>query len=134
IADDQCKGISSCVFIIGIADDQCKAAESKDNENEKTDKPDKKKNRTKKSNTVEQNVKALNLNKFDLEFEVDPLFHKMTAQFDEGGTSGLLMNSLFCRDDDCELLLDSKSIMYGKNVSQPSSERLVEYVDITEFK
>ncbi|XP_076359105.1 non-SMC condensin I complex subunit H [Tachypleus tridentatus] len=122
---------------LGIADDHRKSSrcdKSKDNENEETDKLDKKKKRTKKSNTVEQNTKALNLNKFDLEFEVDPLFHKMTAQFDEGGTSSLLLNSLFCQDDNCEVLLDSKSVIYGKNVLQPSSERLVEYVDIKEFK
>ena len=32
--------------------------------------------------------------KLDLEFEVDPLFSKTSAAFDEGGTGGLMMNHL----------------------------------------
>ena len=31
---------------------------------------------------------ALNVKKFDLAFAVDPLFHKTSAQFDEGGARG----------------------------------------------
>ena len=50
------------------------------------DKP-KKKRRLKKSATVEKNLKNINLNKFDLEFQVDPLFKKTSAQFD-GGSGG----------------------------------------------
>lgn len=37
---------------------------------------------------------ALKIKKFDLEFTVDPLFKKTSADFDEGGAMGLLMNHL----------------------------------------
>jgi len=34
------------------------------------------------------------LKKFELEFSVDPLFKKASADFDEGGAKGLLLNHL----------------------------------------
>ncbi len=33
-------------------------------------------------------MENLNVKKFDLTFAVDPLFHKTSAQFDEGGAKG----------------------------------------------
>jgi condensin complex subunit 2 len=36
----------------------------------------------------------LKVKKLDLEFTVDPLFKKTSADFDEGGAQGLLMNHL----------------------------------------
>lgn len=41
--------------------------------------------------TLESNMEALNVKKFDLAFTVDPLFHKTSAQFDEGGAKGTSM-------------------------------------------
>lgn len=41
------------------------------------------------SATLEPNVENLNVKKFDLTFAVDPLFHKTSAQFDEGGAKGM---------------------------------------------
>ncbi len=43
---------------------------------------------------IETNLSKLNVKKFDMEFEVDPLFSKTSAAFDEGGTGGLLLNHL----------------------------------------
>ena len=40
------------------------------------------------SATLEASVDAINVKKFDLAFSVDPLFHKTSAQFDEGGAKG----------------------------------------------
>ena len=37
---------------------------------------------------------SLQLKKFELEFSVDPLFKKASADFDEGGAKGLLLNHL----------------------------------------
>lgn len=37
---------------------------------------------------------SIQLKKFDLEFSVDPLFKKTSADFDEGGAKGLLLNHL----------------------------------------
>eukprot|EP01104_Vermistella_antarctica_P008243 TRINITY_DN205_c1_g4_i2.p1 TRINITY_DN205_c1_g4~~TRINITY_DN205_c1_g4_i2.p1 ORF type:complete len:570 (+),score=196.80 TRINITY_DN205_c1_g4_i2:147-1712(+) len=45
-------------------------------------------------NTLATDWDALNGRKFDLEFAVDPLFHKTSAAFDEGGARGLLLNHL----------------------------------------
>eukprot|EP00911_Craspedida_sp_UC1_P002897 UC1_evm1s2114 len=50
-------------------------------------------------NTIETNPSALNVKKFDLEFDVDPLFHKTSAAFDEGGARGLLLNHLAVRSN-----------------------------------
>lgn len=43
----------------------------------------------KNKKTIETNVDALNLSKFDLEYDVDPLFKKNCAMFDEGRNGGV---------------------------------------------
>lgn len=49
---------------------------------------------------------ALQLKKFELEFAVDPLFKKASADFDEGGAKGLLLNHLMI-DAHGRILFDS---------------------------
>ena len=44
--------------------------------------------------TLATSFAALQLKKFELEFSVDPLFKKASADFDEGGAKGLLLNHL----------------------------------------
>ena len=44
--------------------------------------------------TLEKNLEALNLKNFELEFSVDPLFKKTSAEFDETGGHGSLLHSL----------------------------------------
>ncbi|TVY89533.1 Condensin complex subunit [Lachnellula willkommii] len=44
--------------------------------------------------TLASSFAALQLKKFELEFSVDPLFKKASADFDEGGAKGLLLNHL----------------------------------------
>jgi condensin complex subunit 2 len=44
--------------------------------------------------TLEPNFCALNAKSLDAAFTVDPLFHKTSAMFDEGGAKGLLLNNL----------------------------------------
>ena len=44
----------------------------------------KKAKRKKKSATVEKNLNNIDIAKFDLEFDVDPLFKKTSTQFDSG--------------------------------------------------
>ncbi|MED6181093.1 hypothetical protein PIB30_016431 [Stylosanthes scabra] len=44
--------------------------------------------------TLESSFESLNVKKFDAGFVVDPLYRQTTAQFDEGGAKGLLMNNL----------------------------------------
>ena len=43
------------------------------------------------SSTLAATWEELNAKKFDLAFAVDPLFHKTSAQFDEGGARGALV-------------------------------------------
>ena len=44
--------------------------------------------------TLATSFTSLQLKKFELEFSVDPLFKKASADFDEGGAKGLLLNHL----------------------------------------
>lgn len=59
--------------------------------------------------TLESSLEALNVKKFDLAFAVDPLFHKTSAQFDEGGARGLLLNNLSVYQG-CNLVFDSLDV------------------------
>jgi len=45
-------------------------------------------------NTLTQDPKTINFKTLDMEYAVDPLFKKTCADFDEGGSKGLLMNHL----------------------------------------
>ena len=45
-------------------------------------------------NTLEKDQSKLLASKFDLQFEIDPLFTKSAARFDEGGAKGMLLNHL----------------------------------------
>ena len=49
---------------------------------------------------------TLTVKKFDLEFSVDPLFKKTSADFDEGGAQGLLLNHLSI-DTDGKIIFDA---------------------------
>ncbi len=43
---------------------------------------------------MEKDPTSLDVNTFDLEFEVDPLFKKTSAAFDEGNVEGLLLSQI----------------------------------------
>jgi len=75
----------------------------------------KKKRRIKKSATVEKNLKNINVSKFELEFDVDPLFKKTSSQFDGGAGGNQFLATLLVRDETCELLLDSDAVIETVN-------------------
>ncbi|KAI1402331.1 barren [Hypoxylon fuscum] len=54
----------------------------------------KKKRQRSSEATLAPSFASLQLKKFELEFAVDPLFKKASADFDEGGAKGLLLNHL----------------------------------------
>lgn len=54
------------------------------------------------------------MKKFDLEFSVDPLFKKASADFDEGGAKGLLLNNLAI-DAQGRIIFDSSDDAEGAN-------------------
>ena len=57
----------------------------------------KEKRRRKDKPTIEKNLSAINCSKFDLEFDVDPLFKKTSAQFDSGSGGGQFLTSLYIK-------------------------------------
>ena len=57
----------------------------------------KEKRRKKEKPTIEKNLNAISCSKFDLEFDVDPLFKKTSAQFDSGSGGGQFLTSLFIK-------------------------------------
>ena len=82
--------------------------DNNNNEEEKKAKKDKL-SRHEGYSTLEKDIKKLNLIRFDLEFEVDPLFKSMTAKFNEAGAKGLLLNNLPI-DENLDVLLESKEV------------------------
>jgi hypothetical protein len=44
--------------------------------------------------TIEKNIAALNQEELECDHLADPLFHKMSQAFDEGGAKGMLMNNM----------------------------------------
>jgi Chromosome condensation complex Condensin, subunit H len=50
----------------------------------------------------------LNISKLDSAYDIDPIFHKMSQKFDEGGAKGLLLVNLGVANDGCRIVLDSK--------------------------
>ncbi|XP_038615206.1 condensin complex subunit 2 isoform X2 [Tachyglossus aculeatus] len=59
------------------------------------------------SKTIEQNLNNLNLSEADRKCEIDPMFQKMAASFDECSTAGVFLSALHCHDYRSELLFDS---------------------------
>lgn len=88
---------------------------------------EKKKRKVKKKVFVETNLRNINVTKFDLEFEVDPLFKKVAAQFDEGRSgSGQFLNSLQLQDDSCLMMLDSEAVIMdvGRGKLPPKTDKV----------
>ncbi|KAJ2683083.1 hypothetical protein IWW39_005695 [Coemansia spiralis] len=56
--------------------------------------------------TLAKDFASISVKKLDLEFSVDPLFKKTSADFDEGGARGLLLNHL-CFDADGKIVFDA---------------------------
>ncbi|XP_067396351.1 condensin complex subunit 2 [Emydura macquarii macquarii] len=80
-----------------------------------------KKHQTKKKHsykTIEQNLNNINVSEADRRSEVDPMFQKTAASFDECSTAGVFLSTLHTHSYRCELLLDSKV------TPLPSSEAL----------
>lgn len=47
------------------------------------------------------------MHKLDAAFDIDPLFHKMSKTFDEGGAKGLLLANLGVGTSGCHIVFDS---------------------------
>ena len=94
-------------FLGGLNRNEKKDKENEDEGEEKTQKEKKIHTNNNGVNTIEENHEKLNLTKYDLEVDVDPLFKAMTAKFNESGARGLLLNTLPL-DGNLDILLESK--------------------------
>ncbi|KAI3457351.1 hypothetical protein Pfo_014014 [Paulownia fortunei] len=79
--------------------------------------------------TLESSFAAINVKKFDVAFVVDPLYHQTSAQFDEGGAKGLLLNNLGVYAN-CRVLFDSLEVP-GKCLSPVSQCEGEETIDLS---
>ncbi|KAH7844805.1 hypothetical protein Vadar_031850 [Vaccinium darrowii] len=73
--------------------------------------------------TLESSFEALNVKKFDVAFAVDPLYHQTSAQFDEGGAKGLLLNNLGVYGN-CRVLFDSLEVPGKCTISENAQDKL----------
>ncbi|KAL4339922.1 hypothetical protein GQ457_08G015460 [Hibiscus cannabinus] len=79
--------------------------------------------------TLESSFEALNVKKFDAAFAVDPLYHQTSAQFDEGGAKGLLLNNLGVYAG-CRVLFDSFEVP-GKEIPCSNQHDVPETIDLS---
>ena len=64
--------------------------------------------------------------------QVDPLFQKMSATFDEGGTEGLLLYHLNTLDNTCSLVLDASTVVNAPD--RRNSQTFHSTVDLSGLK
>lgn len=89
-------------------------------------KKDKRKKAKAKEATLAKTFSAIAVKKLDLEYTVDPLFKKTSADFDEGGAGGLLMNHLGV-DDKMRIVFDAGDAPGLPEASdEPDSSRLTD--------
>jgi condensin complex subunit 2 len=97
----------------GRQNDSSVLEEDADGDGAEGDDGDVQKKKQKKSrsgeSTLAKSFDALKVKKLDLEFTVDPLFKKTSADFDEGGAMGLLMNHLGV-DGKCRVVFDAGDV------------------------
>lgn len=79
--------------------------------------------------TLESSFAAINVKKFDVAFVVDPLYHQTSAQFDEGGAKGLLLNNLGVYGN-CQVLFDSSEVP-GKSSAPVAQDGGAEIIDLS---
>lgn len=115
-----------------VNDDEPECADGDEENSEAATKAKKKKKG--KAHTIETNLKNINIDKFDLEFEVDPMFQMMSTAFDEGGARGLLLNRLHCFDSSQQLVLDSSTVVNVVEDSLPDSQSSRKPVSILDVK
>ncbi|CAJ1937630.1 unnamed protein product [Cylindrotheca closterium] len=87
-------------------DDNAASAKSKNLNNEATSN-NAGKRKVSETETLEQNLANINIAKLDEAFDIDPLFHKMSKTFDEGGAKGLLLANLGVSNNGCNIVFDS---------------------------
>ena len=109
-------------------------AEDEDEEGEESDgeggtkKKEKKRKQRSHEATLAPSFASLQLKKLELEFAVDPLFKKASADFDEGGAKGLLLNHL-CINEEGRIVFDSSD---DAGEGKKQQDKSVEEEDVIE--
>lgn len=87
--------------------------------------------------TLADSFAKIQVKELDLEFTVDPLFKKTSADFDEGGAAGLLMNHL-SSDSTMRVVFDAGDAKVEQededNDKQAAQEEGNERIDISKLK
>ncbi|MCQ2819152.1 MAG: hypothetical protein MJ252_17960 [archaeon] len=102
-----------------------------EDENNDGDNPEAKAKKEKKSgnkgvNTLEKDHKKLDLKKFHLDYDVDPLFKTMTAKFADTGAKSLLLNALPLNEN-MDIQIESKMTdPSGKLLDKEGEELIIE--------
>jgi condensin complex subunit 2 len=74
----------------------------------------------------------INIHKLDAAFDIDPLFHKMSKTFDEGGAKGLLLANLSVSTNGCNIVFDSSLDDESEKTGKNSEEKEAEADDLAE--
>lgn len=82
--------------------------------------------------TIEQNINNLNVSEADRKCEIDPLFQKTAASFDECSTAGVFLNTLHCHNYRSELLFPSDAQTLSS--AGPPEMPDLDWVEMTDLK
>ncbi|KAI5479524.1 hypothetical protein MNV49_003466 [Pseudohyphozyma bogoriensis] len=98
-------------LLSGLAEDGRQGADDMDDNDSDGDGEEGETRRTKKKTkaqaaTLADSFSKIAVKSLELEFTVDPLFKKTSADFDEGGAGGILMNHLGC-DGEMKVVFDA---------------------------
>ncbi|CAH1758302.1 2226_t:CDS:10 [Entrophospora sp. SA101] len=121
----------------GLADSSKNDLNLQDDEDEDEADPEKrtKKKRNRSESTLVTSYDQLILKKFDLEFTVDPLFKKTSADFDEGGAQGLLLNHLSV-DSDVKIIFDASDAIPVHKMEDDNNieDNSIQLMDLTKLR
>lgn len=90
--------------------------EGDEDEDEEKSKKATRRKKTNAGSTLAKDFSALQVKKLEVEFFVDPLFKKTSAEFDEGGAKGLLLNHLSV-DDEGRIIFDASDAVNDASAS-----------------
>uniref|UniRef100_A0A8D0GHL1 Condensin complex subunit 2 n=1 Tax=Sphenodon punctatus TaxID=8508 RepID=A0A8D0GHL1_SPHPU len=109
---------------------QCQDAGGVEADCETAKKPQAKKKQSYK--TIEQNLNNINVSEADRRCEIDPMFQKTAASFDECSTAGVFLTTLHTHDYGSEILFDSMvtPLPSNENLDSPNSS----CVKVTDLK
>ncbi|CAI2189472.1 14825_t:CDS:2 [Funneliformis geosporum] len=97
--------------------------ENEENDNQADPDRRTRKKTTRSETALAKDYSALTVKKFDLEFSVDPLFKKTSADFDEGGAHGLLLNHLSV-DTDGKIIFDASDAIPDEDEDENSNDNM----------